>query len=136
MKVYVFAIIMVMFAGATAAQTTLQFHTSDSNIHCLIVSDTYADVRCDIYDFVPSFTIAPPDCDLDWEGVFVISEDKLRGELGCAGDTIEAPYSRMIGDEETISMGQFSCVANGSDLTCVNLGGHGFRLSREKQSLF
>ena len=118
------------------AQEALQFRTADNNINCLILLGEYADVRCNIYDFIPSYTIAPPDCGLDWEGSFVISEDTLRGELGCAGDTIAAPEARVIGDGETISLWKFSCVAAGPDLTCVNLEGHGFTISKTKQTIF
>jgi len=131
-----FVYIITFLACPSMAQDQVQFRTADDNIHCLIVPGDFADVRCDIDDFTPSFTIAPLGCDLDWEGSFIIGADQPRGELGCVGDTIVDPFSRVIKDGATISRGNFSCVAAQSDLTCVNLDGHGFTLTRARQSLF
>ncbi len=123
------------YNGALADELVF-FQSPDGNISCLIALGEYADVRCDIEDYVPSHSGPPPNCDLDWGGVFTISEDDTIGQLGCVGDTIGGPGGRKLPYGETETLWKFSCTSQVSGMTCTNSKGHGFTVSKDKQTLF
>jgi hypothetical protein len=136
--------LLIAVSSPAFAQTTggalpdelVFFQSPDGNISCLIALGEYADVRCDIADYVPTHTAPPPNCDLDWGGVFTISEDDSSGQLGCVGDTIGGPGGRKLGYGETETLWKFSCTSEKTGMTCTNSKGHGFTVSKAKQTLF
>ena len=129
----------VPFFAASSAQANdelLFFRSPSGNISCIIALGEYAEARCDMADLTPSFTKAPPDCDLDWGSSFTVALEDRKGQLTCAGDTIAGPGSTEIGYGQTLSLGGFSCTSEKTGMTCTNPAGHGFTISKAKQTLF
>jgi hypothetical protein len=121
-------------------QQFITFQTPSGNIHCVIMSGMGADqdgARCDIGQFTPSMLmVPPPDCQLDWGNTFVIGAADASGTLGCVGDTAVNPGNQVLGYGLAISGGSVTCESEKTGLTCRNAAGHGFMLSKARQSLF
>lgn len=118
------------------ADELVYFHTPSGNITCLISLGEYAEARCDMKHLTPSFTTAPTDCALAWGKSFSIAADDSIGQIPCVGDAVIAPAGVALGDGETISLWMFTCTSQKSGITCTNGSGHGFALSKAKQTLF
>lgn len=132
-----FAICAVaVLAGPVEAGDFVTFQSPTGNIHCLMDAEgAFAYVRCDLRELTPSYTSAPAGCDLDWGAAFAV-EDRGKGYLVCAGDTVQNPGSAVLPYGEAISWGGISCVLAQTGVTCTNAEGHGFLVSRRRQELF
>jgi hypothetical protein len=124
-------------SGGTPVQVVdfLAFETPSGKIGCAVTKapDT---LRCDTkYD--TSFNRTGHKCT---EGDYGHSFEVLptgAGKAICAGDTVlGATNARTIPYGKTWKLGQFTCSATPSRLTCQNPAGHGFALSVQSQRLF
>jgi hypothetical protein len=122
-------------ATPAAADELLFFRSPSGNIHCLLTDGEWAGARCDILQFTPSFTRAPPGCDLDWGMAFWVAPSG-PGELACVSDSVAEPTAQTLPYGGTISLGGISCTSEKTGMTCVNRQGHGFRVARARQELF
>jgi hypothetical protein len=60
-----------------------------------------------------------------------------RAHVLCIGDTVLDPKAKVLKyGESKLYGGKFRCTSRVSGLRCQNRSGHGFFLSRQKQSLF
>jgi hypothetical protein len=131
--------LLFILATPAAAEDYAEFQTPSGNIHCVMYGDNEfgaPGARCDMIDLVQTYTDAPPDCDLDYGSSFYIDTELRSGVLSCHGDTIINPGMAKLGYGERISLSGITCLSERSGLTCRNDAGHGFTLSRARQSLF
>jgi hypothetical protein len=126
----------LLSATPAAADDLLFFRSPTGNIACLIATGDYAVARCDMRSLTPSFTAPPPGCDLDWGSSFEVGLSSRKGVLACVGDTVADPSAVELGYGQTLSRGGFACTSERSGMTCTNPAGHGFTISRARQSLF
>lgn len=117
-----------------APAETRAFRSPSGNIGCLFVLGDATSVRCDMADLVPSFTEHPQDCDFDWGSSFGITDGKA--EVLCVSDTVMDPGAEVLDYGATLTEGDISCRSEKTGLTCQTPEGHGFTLSRKRQSLF
>ena len=117
------------------ADDYLAFHSPSGNIQCGMSTGDYAQVRCDMGALTPTYRQAPPDCEFDWGSSFAVDAGG-SGYLACVSDAVADPGGVELGYGKSISLGPFTCTSEKSGMECTNLGGHGFKLSKAKQSLF
>lgn len=128
------AAVLVVALGAVTSPPALarlvQFRTPSSNIGC--VGETVRAgnvVRCDIARRDWSPPRRPAGCRLDW-GQGLALERTGRARFVCAGDTA-LNRGRAIAYGARITIGGIVCTSRRTGLTCVNVQGHGFTLSRQ-----
>lgn len=131
----IIGIVALASAAPAIGQDFITFQSPSGNIHCYIATDEFAEARCDIIDFIPSFHTAPKDCELDWGNAFFV-EPKGRGILGCVGDTTINPTAPVLEYGQEIRAKGFTCRSETSGMTCTNATGGGFAVSRASQCLF
>lgn len=119
---------------ALAQDSADGFRSPTGNIQCMFFDDD-ASVRCNIADKTTPLPPRPQDCELDWGNDFSLDETSRRGVLMCVGDTIVGDYPELAYGE-TFERGNISCVSERSGVTCTNVRGAGFALSRAQQLLF
>ena len=83
-----------------------------------------------------TFRDKPSDCDLDWGAVFGIAGDGKVGEVICHGDTLFGTNPKKLEYGRSVEAFGFSCQSEKTGLSCKNAAGHGFMLSKARQSLF
>lgn len=127
---------LTLLASPACAQDYLDFHSPSGNIQCAIFTGEYAGVRCDMSELTPSFTTAPPDCEFDWGSSFAVDEGSRRGYLACVSDAVADADGLELGYGELVGLGGFECRSEASGMTCTNPAGHGFAISKAKQTLF
>lgn len=126
----------LVLASPAVADDYLGFQSPTGNIHCaMYVFDGSAEARCDLRDYVPSYTKRPAGCDLDWGMAFAVGASG-RGVLACVGDTVRDPDHVVLPYGEAVSLGGISCVSAKTGMTCTNAEGHGFSVAKGKQKLF
>jgi hypothetical protein len=121
-------------AAAPAAAQAFAFQTPSHNIAC-VGTATY--LRCDTSFRTKYFSQAykPKGCDLDW-GPLSMSP-RSRAHVVCAGDTALNSKAPVLGyGKSKLYGGKFRCTSRTSGLRCQNRSGHGWFLSRQKQSIF
>lgn len=131
-----FAAVFTLLGTPVMADDLVYFHTPSGNIHCVLMSGEFEGVRCDMMQLNPSFTTAPPDCDLDWGDSFGVGPRDLKGYLICHGDTVISPDSMELGYGALATLGDFTCLSEKTGMTCTNARGHGFTISKASQHLF
>lgn len=119
----------------TSAQVDYNIVTPSGNIECNIWTSVDEELRCDMKSLAPSFPIKPDDCPVDWGSAFGMLT-RGRAEVLCIGDTIVGPPKMVIEYGHTVQYGSFTCTSEKTGLTCTNLDGHGFKLSKATQILF
>jgi uncharacterized protein DUF6636 len=122
--------------AATAAAASRAFQSPSGNIACSI--DDGAFVRCEIKKRDWSPPPKPRTCQLDWGSGLVLSARGRPGIL-CAGDTIQPPPGhpyRVLPYGRSIRSGSITCASARTGVTCRNVRGHGFLLSRERYRFF
>lgn len=124
------AILLGVIATAPAMAKLVSFRTPSSNIGC-VGETARADnlVRCDIAKRDWSPPRRPAGCTLDW-GQGLTLERTGRARFVCAGDTA-LNRGRVVAYGTRITIGGIVCTSRRSGLTCVNVQGHGFTLSRQ-----
>jgi hypothetical protein len=131
LRIAAIAAAAMLAPGASPAFAKLvQFRTPSSNIGCVGDTARAANVvRCDIAVRSWSPPRRPKGCTLDW-GQGLLVERRGRARFVCAGDTA-LNRGRVLAYGARIAVGGIVCTSRRSGLTCVNVQGHGFPLSRQ-----
>ncbi|MEY3532183.1 MAG: hypothetical protein RI979_207 [Pseudomonadota bacterium] len=132
-----FALALCFISTPVLADEYIAFHSPSGNIHCgLTVSADYTGARCDIFQITAqSFTSAPADCEFDWGNSFAVDATG-GGYLACVSDTVADDAGLELGYGQEVSLGGITCSSAQSGMTCTNDSGHGFTVSKAKQSVF
>ena len=134
-KRIILVLLVCGIAVPPASAKLVQFRTPSGNIGCVgetLRAENF--VRCDIAQRSWSPPRKPASCELDW-GQGLSLGRRGRSRFVCAGDTalnrgpVLAYGSRRL-------IGGISCVSRTTGLTCTNLDGHGFSLSRQRYRRF
>lgn len=132
---------LVVALGLLAAEARAEltgFQTPSGNIHCIGGTDGGdAFVDCELIarnDARPLLPI-PADCDLDWGSRFSVDEAGFGGMV-CHGDTVRDAANPVLPYGRAVGIGSIACTSGEAGLECRNAEGHGFFLSRARQSVF
>jgi hypothetical protein len=128
------------FGGAAApAATVVSFRTPSGNIGCAFSAGLSGaakpTIRCDIRSGLEPPPPRPATCDLDYGDSVELSRTG-RASFVCHGDTAIDPRSRVLGYGRTWRRNGLSCTSRAVGLTCTNLSGRGFFLSRQRWRIF
>jgi uncharacterized protein DUF6636 len=139
MRRLVLAGLVVAAVAATSASarttTIISFRTPSRNIACAYTfcfGPTF--LRCDIRSH-----LRPAPRGSCTEGVYGESVGMTRtgrAHVLCISDTVYNPRARVLPYGTTWSFNGFTCVSRATGLTCKNLRGHGFFLSRERWHIY
>ncbi len=131
---------LVLLPGPALAQDGwwATFHTPSGNIHCLAANDptrgTFVD--CEVIETTASpLQPRPVWCEGDWGHRFGMS-DYGPAEMICASDTVRNASGEVLQYGQSARYGAIACTSSEQGLECRNGDGHGFVLSRARQSLF
>ena len=128
----------LLLAPVSARADVWTFETPSENIQCTVgqEADALSDITCTIINRSgPPALPRPDDCHADWGHTFSMRE-KGPAQLECTktdtgrGGFDTADYG------VTGAFGGFVCQSSRKGLKCSNRDGHGFFLSRAKQTLF
>jgi hypothetical protein len=123
----ILALILVLLVPAAAQAKYRDFRMPSGNIGCGFTDDPQY-LRCDILhssDMPPR----PKTCDLDYGYAYGLKR-KGRSQVLCAGDTVVNQRAPVFRYGRTKHLGNITCESRRTGLTCFNLSGHGFFLSR------
>ena len=125
---------MSAFVAVLAAAGSFWFQTPSHNIAC--VGDSKS-IRCDTR-FVTKYSqphYKPKGCDVDWGPLGMGPTGRV--DILCVGDTALNPKAKVLPYGSSKLYGRkFRCTSRTTGLRCQNRSGHGFFLSRQKQSIF
>jgi hypothetical protein len=127
------ALVTAAVLASPAEASAFWFQTPSKNIACTGDSTS---IRCDTR-FPTKFmapAYKPKGCDVDW-GPLVMGP-RTRAHVACVGDTVLNPNARILRYGQSRLFGPFRCTSRTTGLRCQNRAGHGWFLSRQKQSLF
>jgi hypothetical protein len=115
-----------------ALEEPVGFKTPTSNVYCMI-EETW--LRCDlkIADPIPQ---KPPDCYLDWGDAFIVAPNGDGGYVLCHGDTVANDALPTLSYGSSWSREGYTCKSERTGVTCTNVMGHGFLLSRTRGTVF
>ena len=125
--------IAALAAPAGAGDVFAIFRTPGGNIGCAYArfEGESPTLRCDIRSGLVPKPPRPKSCDLDWAYGYEMSVTG-RAHTFCAGDTALNPRASVLAYGRTFRRGGFTCTSRTTGLTCRNLSGHGFLLSRAR----
>jgi hypothetical protein len=126
--------------GTGATKAPAYFETPSGNIACAWFADfdtpSKTFLRCEIASLLRPRPKRPASCDVDW-GYGLTLANTGRAAVLCAGDTIRRTGRRaVLAYGTTWRKRGFSCRSESVGLTCRNIAGHGFFLSRERWRRF
>jgi hypothetical protein len=132
----------VVGSRAQAKDEVLGFSTPSKNIGCVYARfDAHpnapaspAELRCDVRTGLRPKPARPRRCDLDWGDSLSMGKTG-RVSVVCHGDTALGS-KHILGYGKTWRHDGFTCASRLSGLTCKNLSGHGFFLSRQRSRVF
>jgi hypothetical protein len=127
------ALLVVALAALPAAASALvSFRSPSGNIGCYLDRKV---ARCDIRtkDWNPP---KPKGCEFDFGQGLSIDRGQRRGRIVCAGDTALNQQARKLAYGKSIKRGRITCRSSAAGMRCVNGGGHGFRIARQRYELF
>lgn len=127
------AMAAVSVTAAIAQGTPEGFRSPTGNIQCLFF-DASA-VRCSISSVSSRLPHRPADCELEWGHDFGLEAKSRQGERLCVGDTIADNYP-ILPYGESARHGGVVCHSARKGVTCTNVRGAGFELSRSLQRVF
>jgi len=128
---------LVVAMGMSTASAQEGFRSPTGNIHCqFFAADGDAVIRCDLRQVSNRSLPRPRNCDLEWGQAFEISGRGTRGAPLCYGDTVQDDRLPVLAYGQHWQGGGLTCISEQSGVTCRNARGHGFTLSRAKQSVF
>jgi hypothetical protein len=121
--------------AAARGDQVIQFATPSGNIGCVYarLSGSPTDLRCDIRSGLRPKPARPKNCDLDWGDSLAMQRHGGVNTV-CHGDT--ALGGKPLAYGRTWRYDGFTCTSRMTGLTCKNLSGHGFFLSRERSRRF
>jgi hypothetical protein len=130
------ALICLLFLTTPAlADDYISFVSPSGNISCALFTGDIAGARCDMRELTPSFPTPPDDCELDWGNSFLVNADGPAVPI-CYGDTVASPDAVVLDYGKSISLGGFTCTSAKTGMACVASSGHGFHLSKARQTVF
>ena len=151
LKVFLFTAVMLLSlaspafaqgAGDTHASGLAGFRSPSGNIYCQYF-DGGSDkppsanvVRCDIKSISSPLPARPKDCELEWGQAFEIDDRTGPAQRLCYGDTVMDPRLPVLPYGAAWQRGGIACKSERSEVSCVNVKGNGFELSRAAQRLF
>ncbi len=127
-------------AVTASAATIVYFQTPSRNMGCayfpVISKGDVPSLRCEIRSGLRPLPPRPRGCgDAVWgQAVTMTRTGRARGI--CISDTVREPSAPVLGYGRVRRVGGFTCSSTQAGLRCTNLAGHGWRLSRERSSLF
>ena len=135
MRVALAAIALLLTPAAAHAGIT-GFQTPSGNIFCAYISfEDGRDLRCDISRTTNTPPPKPRSCEHDWGFSFGMTARGKARRL-CVSDTPMDPSFKKLAYGKTWTRGPFTCRSRTANLRCTNARGHGYTLSRSKQTLF
>jgi hypothetical protein len=111
------------------------FRTPSKNIDCAFFGPKGASVRCDIRETDNAPKPRPKSCEFDYGNSYGVTR-KGRGHRNCVSDSVADPDARVVRYGHSIKRYGIRCRSRESGLRCINARGHGFILSRSKQTVF
>lgn len=111
------------------------FQTPSGNIGCAIWLGKDSFLRCDMKELRQTYKEQPSDCEFSWGSAFEVAAIG-EGQVICFNDTSLNPSATKLEYGKTLQLGSFRCLSEKTGLTCKNSAGHGFMLSKARQSLF
>lgn len=118
-----------------SAQEKIGFKTPTGNIVCVQWS-AGSGIRCDLASVEKVSIPKPKDCDLVWGQAYSL-EPRGRVKLGCVGDSISGETELPVLEYGTKwEKDGFTCNSEEKALRCENKDKHGWKLSKQKQSIF
>lgn len=130
-------VVGLLCAGAPAlAEDIVFFQAPSGNIHCMMIDGEFAEARCDIRSFTPTYQTPPADCDLEWGDSFFVTPSARTGGLTCHGDTVFSSDSPVLGYGNRMEHGGLVCGVERGGVSCLNPAGHGFTLARAAQAVY
>lgn len=132
------SLLLLLAIAFPAAADVWTFETPSENIQCSVGEDieVMSDIHCTIIERSGSPAAPrPTGCDLDWGHAFYMKE-KGPAQLLCEKldrnkDGFDRAEYGVTGE-----FGGFTCSSSAKGLECRNLDGHGFFLSRGRQTIF
>ena len=133
------AVAALAAAGTAAGGATkyAAFRMPSGNIGCAYSSFEGSPpfLRCDILSGLRGAPPKPRSCENDW-GMSIGMGRKGPARLLCIGDTVFDPGARVLRYGTTWRLNGFRCVSRTSGLTCTNVSGRGFFVSRQSWRRF
>ncbi|WP_422074657.1 DUF6636 domain-containing protein [Tranquillimonas rosea] len=131
------ALLLALGCATPAAADVWTFETPSENIQCVVgMSHDSSDLECTIIErHGPPAAARPAGCTSDWGHTFLMY-DRGPVRMSCVplnagrGGFDRADYG------VTGEFGGFTCHSSREGLECRNLDGHGFFLSRARQTVF
>lgn len=113
------------------------FETPSENIQCIVgEGPNSSDIECTIIEYnSPPFVPRPAWCQSDWGHTFRM-RDRGHVEMVCVALNRNKDGFDRAEYGVTGRFGGFTCHSSRRGLECSNLDGHGFFLSRNRQTLF
>jgi hypothetical protein len=134
------SVLAILITTAPAFADVSPFKTPSGNIECYVEYGTGIpyDIICIIFErSSPPATSRPTGCDDGWGHRFSMGERGVaRVECAGAGSRNTEPGVDIVQYGTTVKFGTIVCRSSTSGLECRNADGHGFFLSRGRQSLF
>lgn len=131
------AIAAISLAGPAAADV-MPMRMPSGNIHCAVgLERDYADVICEIHDRAGApARPRPAGCSGAWGHIFDLRErGPVAMECGAPGPRNDSPGVFVFDYGRTERFGAITCSSSERGLTCRNADGHGFSLSRARQTV-
>ncbi|WP_172294221.1 DUF6636 domain-containing protein [Pseudoruegeria sp. HB172150] len=129
--------LLVALTASPAMADVFSFETPSGNIECSVgIGRNSADIICEIIQKNgPPARPWPADCAQVWGHRFMLRE---RGpvEMQCAPPPKNLSYSDKAPYGVTGEFGGITCLSERTGFQCSNLDGHGFFLSRARQSVY
>jgi hypothetical protein len=116
------AFVVLLAAASPAIARDATFHTPSKKIHCRVFTPAKASawIRCDLFF-------------LNDRAVTMTRTGKAR--MVHITDTIADPAGPALGYGKTKRFGPFTCTSRTTGLSCHSKTGHGFTVSKQKQSV-
>ena len=119
----------------TSPADYVYFQTPSGNIGCAIWNGKDSSLRCDMKELQQTYKNKPYDCEFSWGSAFELTATG-KGEVICFNDTGLNPDAPKLDYGHSLQMGSFSCTSEKTGLTCENVAGHGFALSKARHKVF
>lgn len=132
-------ILPLLFGAGPLHADVSPFKTPSDNIHCTIgVGDGPPDLSCTIHERNgPPAAARPNNCQGAWGHHFILlPQGQTQMRCGAPGAKNTAPGVDIAQYGEHADWGGISCSSSRRGLECQNMQGHGFFLSRSRQSLY
>lgn len=132
-----YALLPLILAASPALGDVFGFQTPSGNIACSVGMEAdSADIECVIHEKNgPPAAPRPAGCKGPWGHRFTMTE---RGpvKMACGGPGQKVDWGDVAPYGDTGKFGAITCLSSQAGFQCRNGDGHGFFLSRAKQSVF